>query len=265
LGYRNAISKGLIYDSNTPLATMTPYALEAFVAFNKATNSDAFIDVIDRIFRFFDQDIQAMEEDEEILATSYAPFRDRTVINASSYAMYSYALCLPHVRTSQDRVLAKVHKLYEYIRRRQRADGSWFYAPQSGSFIDCFHSCIVLKNVAKTSAIVQLRDSDSLIDAGYGYICRAFLDQKQFLFRRFSLKNKPGLIKFDLYDSAEVLNLALLLGDSEVSRHLLPSIIKHFCRGLDVYSQIDVIGALRNKNTLRWAVMPFLYAASQVL
>src|SRR4051812_7543846 len=90
LGYRNAISKGLIYDSNTPLATMTPYALEAFVAFNKATNSGAFIDVIDRIFRFFDQDIQAMEEDEEVLATSYAPYRDRTVINASSYAMYSY-------------------------------------------------------------------------------------------------------------------------------------------------------------------------------
>jgi hypothetical protein len=42
-------------------------------------------------------------------------------------------------------------------------------------------------------------------------------------------------------------------------------VLKHFCRDLNVYSQINFIGMRKNQNTLRWAVMPFLYAASQMV
>ena len=207
-----------------------------------------------------------MAEDRDSMATSYGPFMDRIVINAVSYTMYSLALALPYVsRQLRQRIEEKIGKLYRYIQKAQRPDGSWLYSPQGRSFIDCFHSCIVLKNVFKTSQARPLPGSGDLIAAGYTYVKRAFFDEKRRLFRRFSLANKPGIVQFDLYDNAEVLNLAALLGDWDLAVRLLDSIRANFCRGGDVYSQIDLTGTLRNRNTLRWAVMPFLHAASQMI
>jgi hypothetical protein len=266
LGFPHSVSSALVYDRCTPFSTITPYAFEAFISFSQVSNDMQFQPVIDSIFHFFDNDIQTMEEDEKALATSYGPFRDRTVINAVSYTMYSYSLFLPYaVRHQRQRIEEKVRKLYAYIRRKQRVDGSWYYSPHGRSFIDCFHSCIVLKNVIKSDRIVGLDDSAAVVAAGYEYLRKSFLDERHFLFKRFSVRNKPGLVRFDLYDNAEMLNLALLVGDSRLAQSLLASVLQHFCRGLDVYSQIDFIGGRRNKNTLRWAVMPFLYAVSQVV
>ncbi len=265
LGVANAVSKGLVYSPSTPYSTMTPYALEALVKASMLFEHEYLEERIASVFRFCEEDIQIMEQDEEALATSYTPLRDRIVVNAVSYTMYSYALLLAYLaRQDRSRVEAKVRKLYAYIQRSQRADGSWFYSPHGRSFIDCFHSCIVLKNVLKTNKIIKLNGSEGLVSSGYEYVKTAFFDERHFLFKRFSVSNKPGLVRFDLYDNAEVLNLAFLLGDSELFQSLLASVIEHFCRGLDIYSQIDFMGRLRNNNTLRWAVMPFLYAVSQV-
>ncbi len=267
LGVPNAIGRDLVYDSNAPFSTITPYILEAFVAYAKVSpNTMEIPSIVGKIYRFFDEDLQPMEEDEEVLATSYGPFRDRKVINAVSYTMYSYALCLPYISGEQRADASrKIEKLYGYLRRHQRPDGSWLYSPDPGSFIDCFHSCIVLKNIVKTSRLFELHDSAAVVSAGYDYIRAAFLDEKQFLFKRFSIKNKPGLIQFDLYDNAEVLNLAFLLNDRVLFQSLLQSVIGKFCDGMDVYSQVTVLGTRLNRNTLRWAVMPFLYAASSLL
>jgi hypothetical protein len=266
LGFPHAVSGDLVYDSRTPFSTITPYALEAFVNFSRITGSVRFQSVIESINRFFDNDIQVMEEDAEALASSYGPFRDRTVINAVSYTMYSYALFLQYASNRQRQPIeARVRKLYAYIRRNQRKEGSWFYSPYGRSFIDCFHSCIVLKNVIKSCQIVELDDSAALVTAGYEYLKRSFLDERHFLFKRFSVRNKHGLVRFDLYDNAEMLNVALLLGDSGLAQRLLTSVLKRFCRGLNVYSQINCIGGPKNQNTLRWAVMPFLHAASHML
>jgi hypothetical protein len=266
LGFENAVSSDLVYGSRTPFSTITPYALEAFVHYSELTGDTEFHPAIESIFRFFDNDIRAMEEDEEALATSYGPFRDRTVLNATSYTMYSYSLYLAYSPKSQKpRMEAKIRKLYGFIRRNQRSDGSWFYSPHGRSFIDCFHSSIVLKNVIKTDRILGLHDAEPVVKAGYEYLKKSFLDERHFLFKRFSVANKPGLVRFDLYDNAEVLNLAMLLGDVGLVGRLLPSVIRHFCKGLDVHSQIDFIGARRNRNTLRWAVMPFLYAVSAIV
>ena len=265
LGFPYGAGPTVIYDVNTPLSTMTPYGLEALVRYTMVTGEVRCPFAIESIFSFFDKDIQVMAEDSESMATSYGPFMDRIVINAISYTMYSLALALPFVsRQLKKRIEEKIGKLYRYIQSAQRADGSWLYSPQGRSFIDCFHSCIVLKNVFKTNQARPLPGAEGLIAAGYAYVKNAFFDEKRCLFRRFSLTNKPGIVRFDLYDNAEVLNLAILLGDRDLAPRLLDSIRAEFCRGLDVYSQIDVSGTLRNRNTLRWAVLPFLHAASQM-
>ena len=265
LGFPNAVGKDLIYSRDTPFSTMTPYPLEALVGYSQASRDTRLHAAIQSILAFFENDIKVMEEDAEALATSYGPFCDRTVINAVSYTMYSYSLLLPYAPMQErQRITFKIRKLYTYIQRHQRADGSWFYSPHGRSFIDCFHSCIVLKNVIKCGRIVELDGSVALVARGYEYLKSSFLDERAWLFKRFSVANKPGLIRFDLYDNAEALNLALLLGDSGLAQRLLASVLQHFCSGFDIYSQIDIFGGRRNKNTLRWAVMPLLYAASQM-
>lgn len=265
LGFQYAVRRDIVYGPNTPLATMTPYALEAFAEYSETTGDPSFEPVIASTMRFFDCDVQTMYEDSDTLATSYGPYRDRIVVNAVSYTMFANALSLNYesrrnIALRQDRI----RKLFGYIRRQQRPDGSWLYSPEGRSFVDCFHTCIVLKNIVKTSCLVDLRGADDVIAAGYAYLKHGFLDEERFLMRRFSVKNKPGLIRFDLYDNAETLNIASLLGDGVLAKRLLASILKTFCRDHDVYSQIDFLGLRRNRNTLRWAVMPFLYAASQL-
>ena len=266
LGFQHAVSRSVIYDRLTPLSTITPYAMEAFATAARMEGGDCYRSVVESIFQFVDSDLKIMEEDEETMATSYGPFRDRTVVNAVSYTMYCYALFLPFApQWRRQQIQTRIRKLYEYLRRHQEQDGSWFYSPDGRSFVDCFHSCIVLKNIIKTRRWIHLEDSENLVDAGFRYLLRSFLDERDFLFRRFSVANKPGVIRYDLYDNAELLNVAVLLKESVLAQRLLDSILQHFCKGEEFYSQIDVLGCRRNRNTLRWAVMPFLLAASQMI
>lgn len=261
LQFRYAVAKNLIYDENTPFSTMTPYVLEAFTHFTALTGDRRYEAEIHGVHRFFNEDIRAMEEDEHMLATSYVPGNDRTVINASSYAMWSFALLLKFLN-EQEQVDAKrkIAKLYRFIQQQQRPDGSWLYARSPSSFIDCFHSCIVLKNLYKTQHVVPLEECENVISRGYRYVKNEFLDPSTGLYRRFSVANKPGLVRYDLYDNAEMLGLSLLLKDIEETNRLLPLIRSTFHAGDAIYSQIVLGGLRRNKNMLRWAVMPYLHA-----
>jgi hypothetical protein len=264
IGFTHAVSRNIVYDRNTPFATITPYALEAFVEYVRLTGDRQFMPAISGIYEFFEKEIKVIEESDVHIATSYGPMTDRIAINAVSYTMFSYALLLPYIPDDKKGAATeKIRKLYTYIRKNQNKDGSWFYSPDGNSFIDCFHSCIILKNLIKTDRLLALLDCSSVVVKGYEYLKNYLFDQKKCLFRRFSVKNKPAIIRFDLYDNAEMLNLALLRDDRELADNLSASIKAHFCSGDDIYSQIVEPGILRNKNMLRWAVMPYLYALSQ--
>ena len=264
INFNHAVSKDLCYDANTPFVTITPYCLEAFVVYERLTDDSSFRELVNGVFRFLEEDILVMEETDEYMATSYAPMRDRIVLNASSYAMYCYALLLAYLPLQeQSRIVGKIRKLYGFLKTTQRQGGAWLYSPEGKSFIDCFHSCIVLKNLIKTDRIVGLPGSEETILSGYEYIKRSFLNRTQFLFRRFSMANRPHLARFELYDNAEMLNIGILLHDRELVETLSASIERHFCRKAAIYSQIDILGIRRNKSMLRWAIMPYLYAISQ--
>ena len=267
LGFDYAVMKGLIYDGNTPFSTVTPYALEAFCRYSGLASTDEYVDTIRSIHTFLERDLQVMSETQRHLATSYAARRDRIAFNSVAYTMYSYALLRGHVdAAARDRAVEKIRKLYANLCDHQGADGSWFYSPDGESFIDCFHSCFVLKNMIKTNALIPLADCDSVVERGYGYLRQAFRDNRTGLFRRFAVANKPGLVKFDLYDNAELLNLAVLRHDRDFARELAHHITRHFVRpGHGIYSKIDCFHGKRDLDTLRWAVMPYLYALSELL
>ncbi|MBL4879697.1 MAG: hypothetical protein JKX82_00100 [Oleispira sp.] len=261
-GFKIVISSNLVYDENTPFSTNTPYALEALDKYYQITQESDILNAIKSIYEFYEKEILIIHEDNEVLITSYGPFKDRIVTNAVSYTMYAYSIFYRYMEDSIY-IKNKVLKMYSFLKNVQNKNGSWLYAPDNKSFIDCFHSCFVLKNIIKTNDIIKLKNSDKVIKEGYIFVKRSFFDKKSGLYKRFVIKNKPSLVKFDLYDNSEMLNVAKLLGDSEVAERLSVSIDKSFFKNKNLYSIVDIFGNLKNKNTLRWAVMPYILANSQ--
>lgn len=264
INFKHFVSKKVNYPKEQPFSTITPYILEAFVKYKELTNYPCYDEIINKIFLFFENDIKIIEETEDYLITSYGTFKDRIVINAISYTLYSYSLFLNIYIEKEVYIKNKIIKLYNYIRKNQNENGSWLYSPEGNSFIDCFHTCFILKNLIKASAFLDLNEIDVVIEKGYGYIHENFYNLKYGLYKRFTKSNKPSIIKFDLYDNAEMLNLLLLLNKHDLALELKINIEKVFIKGEDIYSVIDILGNRKNKDTLRWAVMPYLYSLSKM-
>lgn len=263
LGFKWAAGDGLDYNENTPFSTHTPYVLEAIHKYIQATVDMEYVAHIKSIFEFYENDIQIMYEDETSLATSYGPDKDRIVTNAVSYTLYAYGIFLDYFPEKGEMIKTKIQKLFNFIQGKQLSNGSWLYEPDNpDSFIDCFHSCFVLKNIYKTNQIVALNGSEDLLASGYHYVKESFYNPNYKLFKRFTLSNKPSIIKFDLYDNAEMLHLAILLDDKELVANLTTTLQEKFVSKNAIYSVIDFFNSKGNKNTLRWAAIPYLYALS---
>ena len=238
--------------------------LEAFLKYKELTNDTCYDEVVNKIYLFFENDIKIIEETDKYMVTSYGTFKDRIVINSVSYTFYAYSLFLKLYKEKEDYIKSKILKLFNYIKLNQREDGSWLYSPEGNSFIDCFHSCFILKNLIKASHNIRLNEVEKVIERGYNYLQANFYNSKYGLYKRFAKSNKPSLIKFDLYDNAEMLNLLILLHKNDLASQLQSNIEKSFEKNGDIFSTIDILGIKRNKHTLRWAVMPYVYSLSKM-
>jgi hypothetical protein len=207
-----------------------------------------------------------MKETEDMLILSYGVEKDRIVTNANSYSMYMYALLIDFLPEQEEYIKGKIKKLYNFIISVQQDNGSWLYSPyDDDTFIDCFHSAIVVKNIIKTGRLTFLEDVDTVSTRGYTYIIKSFMNEEYNLCKRFSISNKISLTKFDLYDNAEVLNLAIMQDDKETVQKLSNAIQKHFINEKnEVASMIDLLGKRKNFNHLRWAVVPYLNTLSKM-
>ncbi len=254
------------YDKNTPFSTHTPYPLEALVQYYNITKDETVLEAIKSVFLFLEKDIKVMKETEEMLILSYGVEKDRIVTNANSYSMYMYALLISFLPEQEEYIKNKIKKLYNFITSVQQDDGSWLYSPyDNDTFIDCFHSAIVVKNIIKTGRLTYLEDVDTITTRGYTYIIKSFMNEENNLCKRFSISNKISLTKFDLYDNAEVLNLAIMLDDKETIQKLSNAIQKYFInKNNNIASMIDLLGKRKNFNHLRWAVVPYLNTLSKM-
>ncbi len=262
------VSKIAVYNENVPHITHTPYALEAFIDFQKLTGTKEYEDIIVSVFNFLENDLHKMIDNDLVLAVSYSPkIEKRIVINANSYAMLTYALLVEKSHLGQEYNEDKIKRLYQFLVNHQNADGSWYYFSDDapGNFIDCFHTCIVLKNIYKVNKIVPLPNCVQIIAKGYEYLKNFLWDSDRNLFKRFSVTDRLSPVKFDLYDNAEMLNLAIKLKDNALIEVLTVSIKRNFVSGEDIYSHIVFPNLKVNKNTLRWAVLPYLYALSKII
>jgi hypothetical protein len=261
------MAKNIYYPANIPFITHTPYCIEALFKYFDVTNDYTAKDIALSALNFLEKDINILLDENEILALSYSPLKeDRIVLNANSYAMMMYALYASRIKNNKKYLKEKADRLFNYIKSRQNRDGSWYYYDdnKNGNFIDCFHSCFILKNLIKYARYLNV-NVDDIINKGIMYILRYLLDSNIFLVKRFAISSNISLVKYDIYDQAEFLNILIMKDNYEIARKLYQSIIDHFfVTSANTFgSQIYKFGKLNKMNYLRWAVMPTIFVLTE--
>jgi hypothetical protein len=175
--------------------------------------------------RFAAERIPVTEVARGVEASAYTPFDRRQVVNASAYR--GFLLTAAGSRFDREDWFAAADRNVAFVLRSQRSDGSWPYSVDGADdFVDNFHTCLVLKNLAKVWTVTQADDVRAAILAGYDFYLGHLLDERGRP-RPFARRPRLTLHRRDLYDYAEGLNLALLL------RHEIPAASDVLRRFLD--------------------------------
>jgi hypothetical protein len=196
---------------HTPLITSTPYAYEAFLQVCQLDRQPEWSQILRSIARHAATDIKDFRTSETASSCSYSPFDGGGVINAAAYRAF--------LLTSASSTLGEPH--YAEIARRnmnfvlenQNPDGSWYYAVDGvRDFVDHFHTCFVMKALAKMHTLTGNTDCLAALSRGVDYY-RANLFSEDGLPRPFAKAPRLTVYKCELYDCAESINLCLLLRD----------------------------------------------------
>ncbi len=263
------MSKNGLYSDTVPFITHTPYAMEALLELSKYREVEALATTSFNSTWDFLESLLILADDKEELALSYAPVPEpRIVVNANSYACLAYCLHAMHNSGHAPEARSKARRLARWVVNQQNDDGSWHYYAdsESGNFIDCFHSCFILKNLLKASKTddeIRLTCLSS-IDKGKRYIDSSFYDKEKKMVRRFTERDIKDPFVWDLYDQAEYLGLLVESGDIAAAQTLAASSRRHFLKGATWYCKLDFLGRKWGPGFDRWGIVPFLYSESRL-
>jgi len=204
------VTRNGVMPANTPLITSTPYCYEAFAAVHALDRDKRWLDVMQSAAEHAFTDIKDRILSESVATAGYNPAdTEGGVINASAYRAFllthaSVQFSRPDYRRAAERNIA-------FVLQSQQSDGSWFYAADGvRNFVDHFHTCFVMKALAKIDALVGHAGCRKAIDDGVGYYVRHLFDEKG-LPRPFASAPRLTVYRHELYDYAECINLGVLL------------------------------------------------------
>ena len=215
---------GGVIKAQTPLITSTPYAYEAFLQVGQLLRGEAAssdlrsltsgfcaMDVAESIARHAANDIKDFRVSEAASSCSYTPFDEGGVVNAAAYR--AFLLTNASRMFSNDDYWKTAERNLNFVLENQNADGSWFYAVDGvRDFVDHFHTCFVMKALAKIHVLTGDRGCDEALTRGVEYYLTNLFDQDG-LPKPFSRAPRLTVYKRELYDCAECINLCLLLRD----------------------------------------------------
>jgi hypothetical protein len=195
---------------DTPLITSTPYAFEAFAHVYAIDRRREWRDMLESIARHAHQDIPDFTMSASSAACAYHPHDEHpTVINAAAYR--ASLLTAAGQLLERDEYLRVAERNLAFVIENQNPDGSWPYAVDgTRDFIDHFHTCFVMKALAK----IHTRTGEpAILDAltrGVQFYLGNLFDEDG-LPRPFAKAPRLTVYRRELYDCAEAINLCLLL------------------------------------------------------
>lgn len=195
----------------TPLITTVPYAYEAFLAVYEIDKNPEWRDIMQSIATHALEDYHDVATSAKASSCSYnpEPHDPCGVINASAYR--AFLLTRAGIDFSDSNYRAAADRNLNFVIESQNADGSWFYAVDGHrDFIDHFHTCFVLKALAKIEALTGSSECTRAIERGVDYYVKNLFDERG-LPKPFSRRPRLTVYRHELYDYAECVNLAVLL------------------------------------------------------
>ncbi|SRR5579875_593096 len=198
-------------DADTPLITTLPYIYEAFSQVYAMDHDPKWLCVMASIAEHAFRAYRDIEVGPGAASCGYTPAPDdpACVVNASAYR--AFLLTKAGIELSEPKYLEAARRNLNYVIAAQNEDGSWFYSTDGArDFVDHFHTCFVLKALAKIQALTGSPQYYSAIERGVRYYVNNLLDG-QHLPIPFAKPPRITVYRRELYDYAECINLALLL------------------------------------------------------
>jgi hypothetical protein len=196
---------------NTALITTVPYAYEAFSQVYAIDRNVRWRRVMKSIAEHASRSYRELETGPDASSCGYTPAPDDPcgVLNASAYR--AFLLTKAGIELSEPRYLQVAGRNLNFVLASQNADGSWYYSTDGKrDFIDHFHTCFVLKALAKIDELTGDDRCSGAIERGVRYYLKHLFDVTG-LPLPFSRAPRLTVYRQELYDYAECINLGVLL------------------------------------------------------
>jgi hypothetical protein len=205
------VTRNGTFKARTPFITSVPYVYEAFSEVYRIDGSAEWRDVMQSIAEHAYHDYYDMPISETASSCSYTPSKDDPcgVINASAYR--AFVLTKAGLDFGRDDYLQTAERNLSFVVESQNSNGSWFYSIDGErDFVDHFHTCFVMKALAKIEALTGNPRCTAAIERGVDYYLANLFDEHGQP-KPFSKRPRLTVYKNELYDYAECLNLCALL------------------------------------------------------
>jgi hypothetical protein len=219
-------TRGGTIKEGTPLITTLPYVYEAYSAVYAIDTDPKWLQIMQSIARHAFASYRDCATGPDSASCGYTPAPDDPcgVINASAYR--AFLLTKAGIELSEPRYLEVAKRNLNFVLASQNPDGSWYYSTDGArDFVDHFHTCFVLKALAKIERMTQQSDIGNAIEHGVSYYVNNLVDGKG-LPRPFSKRPRLTVYRRELYDYAECMNLGtLLLGRFKALDRILSNVV----------------------------------------
>lgn len=195
----------------TPLITTVPYVYEAFKLVYEVDGEKKWREIMRSVAEHAFHDYQDLETSPTAATCSYTPFPkdSMNVVNANAYR--AFLLTSASREFSEEKYWKVAERNLNFVLEAQNADGSWYYSTDgSRDFVDHFHTCFVMKALAKIEALTGHPGCTKALERGVDYYVKNLFDEHR-LPKPFSRRPRLTVYKRELYDYAECINLSLLL------------------------------------------------------
>lgn len=203
------VTRSGLIPTGTPLITTTPYVFEAFLHMEQLQPHLKWNRILRSIARHVSCDIRDLKLSDTASTCSYTPFDKTGVVNASAYRAFTLTSAAKHFNESHFLEIARAN--LNFVLETQNADGSWPYAVDGKrDFVDHFHTCFVMKSLAKIYLLTGDEDCLKALTRGMDFYLNNLFSEDG-MPRPFAKAPRLTVYRHELYDCAECINLCLLL------------------------------------------------------
>jgi hypothetical protein len=199
------------FPEGTPMITSMPYMYEAFRQVYELDGDSAWLEVMRSIADHAFEDYQDYEVSSHASTCCYTPGLENSkgVINANAYR--AFLLTQAAIDFSEEKYQSVAERNLNFVLESQNKNGSWYYSTDNvRDFVDHFHTCFVLKALAKIERLTGSTRCQSAIERGVDYYVKNLFDAEG-LPKPFSKRPRLTVYRRELYDYAECVNVGVLL------------------------------------------------------